>query len=175
MNNQPKDEALEFMKNNFVMNIAFSKDNKPSASVVIYYIDDNFNIYFTTHSDSYKAKALQENPQISINVWEHKKMMVQLDGQVEEIKEDNSQLEIVDKIFNASKHAPDFWPPILRIKGNEYLIFKIKPTWVRTLDLTFDEEHNTNTVFTNIRVPSLNVCMNLMYTLTSTLSMDFLV
>jgi hypothetical protein len=41
----------------------------------------------------------------------------------------------------ASDRIDDFWPPILRIEAGEYLLYRIKPSWVRVLDM---ESRNVN-------------------------------
>ncbi|HBH17573.1 MAG TPA: hypothetical protein DDX14_01255, partial [Cyanobacteria bacterium UBA9579] len=77
-----KSEAIQFLKDNFIMEIATSHDNNPSVSVVVYMIDENLNFYFITQRNSYKAKYIINNPRISLVVWEHLKMSVQADGVV---------------------------------------------------------------------------------------------
>lgn len=53
------------------------------SSVLLYYVDNDFNFYFGTKERTYKARALKRVPKISLSVWEHKKMLVQDDGLAE--------------------------------------------------------------------------------------------
>lgn len=145
-----KQEVLEFLKRNFVMNIAVSIDNKPSSSVLLYYVDDNFNFFFTTHADSFKAKILKSNPKISMSIWEHNQMLVQADGEVTEITEEEQKLKVIDKLAESASMKKDFWPPLLRIRGENYVVFKIIPNWLRKLDLTNNSISSINSPLTNI-------------------------
>jgi len=145
-----KNEVLDFLRSHFIMSIAVAEDNKPTASILLYYIDDDFNFYFTTHIESHKTEKLRKNPLISICVWEHKKMLIQADGEVSEITDPELKLKIIDELGAATLKGDDFWPPLLRIKGEGYVIFKVKPTWLRKLDLQKDTMTQLDSPFSEI-------------------------
>jgi nitroimidazol reductase NimA-like FMN-containing flavoprotein (pyridoxamine 5'-phosphate oxidase superfamily) len=147
-----RNEVLTFLKNQFIMSVAVSDENKPSASVLLYYVDDDFTFYFATHTDSYKAKALKKNPLISMAIWKHNEMLVQCDGSVSEVSSENEKLGIIDKLANSTNKGDDFWPPLLRIKGSDYVVFKIKPTWLRKLDLVQDTMTQTDSPFSELKL-----------------------
>lgn len=145
-----KNSVLAFLKQNFVMNAAICADNKPFASVLLYYVDDDFNFYFASHTDSYKVRILKENPRINLTVWQHNQMHVQADGLAEEVTEDENKLHIVDMLAESASKSKDFWPPLFRIKGQGYSVFKIKVTWMRMLDLVQNTITQVDSPFTVI-------------------------
>lgn len=146
-----RDAIHKFLSEHFVMEIATANDNKPSVSVVMYDVDDEFAFYFATHSDSYKAQNLKANPLISLAVWEHGKMLVQADGAVAEVTNQKQSEEIMDRLAEKASIDDDFWPPIFRVPGGAYVIFKIKPSWLRALDLESKNIHEKEPPFTELK------------------------
>jgi len=147
-----KGDTISFLKNNFVMEIATCYDNKPAVSPMIYVIDDDLNFYFITYTNSYKAQNLIKNPQCSLTVWQFLQMSVQVDGKTEIIEDEVKKAWVVDMFADASTKDPNFWAPIFRIKGGDYVIFKIQPTWMRVLDLTHNTVRQENSPYTEIKL-----------------------
>jgi nitroimidazol reductase NimA-like FMN-containing flavoprotein (pyridoxamine 5'-phosphate oxidase superfamily) len=133
-----KQAVIDFLKTQFVMSIATVNGDKPSSSVVLYVVDDACSFYFVTHAGSYKEKFLSANPAISGSVWEHKKMLVQLDGEAFPITDAKEREWLQNEFAKAVTSHPDFWPPLLQIASEQYVMFKITPTWMRALDLSHD-------------------------------------
>lgn len=130
-----KKKALDFLKQQFIMQIATSYKNKPAAAVVIYAIDNKFNIYFATHKDSRKSQNLLKNSNISLSIWKERESLVQADGVVSIVRETKEQSKIMDMLADTATNDKNFWPPLFRIKGDEYIFFKTKLSWARVLDL----------------------------------------
>lgn len=145
-----KKEVLNFLKSNFIMEVATVFKNKPHASVLLYYIDNDFNIYFATHGETYKSRALQENSNISLCVWEHGKMLIQADGNAYLVKDKKKKNEIFDNLAEAASKGEDFWPPLFRIGGKSYAVFRIKLKWLRALDLIGKNITEKKSPFTEI-------------------------
>lgn len=142
-------EVLNLLRENPIMSIAVSADNVPISSILLFAVDDNFAFYFATHSNSYKAKALEKNPAISISVWEHNQFLFQAQGIASLVSENDVDLTL-DKLANSTTKAKDFWPPLLNIDGDSYSVYKIKLSWARVLDirnLTIGSDHS---LFTQI-------------------------
>ncbi len=99
-----------------------------------------------------KSKYLLKNPQISMVVWKFLKMLVQIDGKVEVIKDEAKKGWVVDAFADASTKDPNFWAPIFRIKGDEYIAFKITPNWMRSLDLSHNTVRAKESPFTQIKL-----------------------
>lgn len=145
-----KQQVLDFLRSVSVMNLAVSSDDKPISSVLLFHVDDDFTFYFGTHNDSYKAEAIRKDPNVSLSVREHKKMLVQADGVAEEILEPVTVDLVLNDIVTATNNIKDFWPPVLRIRGNGYAVFSIKTTWMRALDLQSDAISEKELPFTMI-------------------------
>lgn len=147
-----KQEVLDFLRSQYIMSVAVAEDNKPSSSILLYYVDDEFNFFFATHRSSHKAQKLLKNPSISMSIWEHKNMMVQVDGVASELSNDQDKLAIIDRLAESVMKGQNFWPPLLRIGGQDYIVFKIKPTWIRKLDLKRDTMTQMESPFTDINL-----------------------
>ncbi len=143
-------QVLAFLRSVSVMNLAVSSDDKPISSVLLFHVDDDFTFYFGTHSDSYKALAIRKNPNVSLSIWGHKLMLVQVDGIAEEILEPVTVDLALNDIVAATNNIKNFWPPVLRIRGNGYAVFSIKTTWMRALDLQSDAISEKELPFTMI-------------------------
>lgn len=42
----------------------------------------------------------------------------------------------LNQIVNALDNVENFWPPVLQITGDEYVVYKVITNWCRVLDLT---------------------------------------
>lgn len=132
-----KQEILDFLRKTSLMSAAFVRDgDKPLSTILLFALDDDFTLYFATLKTSYKAKAIEENKNISIAVWKEKEMLVQANGVVEQETDPEKAEKIVEKLADSAAGLEDFWPPVLQIKGHEYAVYKTKITWLHALDLT---------------------------------------
>jgi uncharacterized pyridoxamine 5'-phosphate oxidase family protein len=133
-------EILSFLQSQQIMSIAVINGEKPISSILAYAIDDDFSFYFITHPQSFKAIALQAHSKVGLSVWEKSKMLVQADGVASVVPPEDREVAM-GKIATAMSEVDNFWPPLFRVVGSgpesrEYIIFKIKPTWLRALDLS---------------------------------------
>ena len=132
------------------MQLATSYKDKPAVAVMLYAVDNNFNIYFATHKDSQKSQNLLKNPNASLSIWEHHSALIQASGVVSVVKDAKEQSKIMDRLADAATEDESFWPPVFRIKGDEYIIFKISLSWARILDLEQDTIRQKDTPFTEL-------------------------
>lgn len=147
-----KSGMVSFLKENFVMELATCTDNKPAVAPVIYVIDDELNFYFVTYRNSYKAQNLIKNPQCSFTTWQFLQMCVQADGEASIVEDEKKQAWVIEAFADAATKDPNFWDPIFRIKRGDYCVFKIKPTWLRVLDLTHTTVRQENSPYTEIKL-----------------------
>ena len=147
-----KEEVLIFLKEHYLMQIATVSKDQPGVSVMLYTVDDEMNFYFGTHKDSFKINNLLSNPKISIVVWEFGKIQVQLNGIATPLTDQSEQEKILDQLADSATKDANFWPPLFRINGGEYIIMKIKPTWMRVLDLTNNTIRQEDNPFTTINL-----------------------
>lgn len=150
--NITKEEVRNFLKTQYLMQIATADNDQPGVSVMLYTIDDDLNFYFGTHKDSYKIKNLLKNPKISLVVWKFGEIQVQANGTTTPLEDPNEQIKIMDQLADSATKDTDFWPPLFRIKGDDYIIMKIKPNWMRVLDLTNNTVRQEDDPFTDINL-----------------------
>ena len=151
MTEYTKESAIAFLRKNFIMELAtVSGEGQPLCSVLLYAVDDDLNMYFATHDDSQKAKNLMQNPLANFVVWEHDRVMVQADVVAEVVEDEKKKGDILDRLADAATDSHDFWPPVFRIKGGAYVIFKLTPSWMRVLDLSVKTMRQSDPPFTDI-------------------------
>jgi len=150
--NKVKTDATSFLRENFVMNLATCSDDKPAVAPIVYVIDDDLNFYFVTYRDTLKSHNLIKNPHCSFGVWEFLKMSIQGSGIASIVEDETKKAWVVEAFADAATKDPNFWAPIFRIKRGDYVVFKIKPTWMRVLDLTHNTVRQEETPFTEIKL-----------------------
>lgn len=146
-------EVLKFLRSNPILSLAACYQGKPVASVVTFAIEDDFTILFATHGDSVKAKALREQPTISYSSWKLNEILVQGGGEATEVTGDAMSLAL-NKILKAMDQLENFWPPILRITGEPYTVFSVRPTWLRALDLSDPSYDGIGQPFSEFEFPA---------------------
>jgi nitroimidazol reductase NimA-like FMN-containing flavoprotein (pyridoxamine 5'-phosphate oxidase superfamily) len=145
-----KSEIIQFLKRNFVMDMATVDGDKPAVAPVVYVMDEELNMYIVTYQTSYKAHNLLKNPHYSFTVWQFLQMSVQGSG-VASVIEDKKKIEwVMDAFADAATRDPNFWAPIFRIKRGDYCVFQIKLTWLRALDLSRNTVRQEESPFTEI-------------------------
>jgi len=59
---------------------------------------------------------------------------------------------VIDAFADAATKDSNFWAPIFRIKRGDYCLFKIKPTWMRVLDLAHSTVRQESSPSTEIKI-----------------------
>jgi general stress protein 26 len=133
---ETKKNFLEFLKSTNVAVIStVSPDNQPMSAIIYYIVEDNnFNFYFMS-KDSRKVQNIEKNNKVALLIGDGAApVTVQIHGEAEQIRGDAEFDEKRDQLIQALLHNK-FSPPIFEIEGEEFKIYKIKPTWIRWLDL----------------------------------------
>lgn len=129
-----KERVLAFFKSYPIMTIAVAKDNLPSSSVVTFHVENDLTCYFVTQKKSFKANILLANDKLSFSVWKLNEMLVQADAKTRLIPHEETSTYLA-KIAKSLDVLKDFWPPLAQIADDEYVVFAVKPYWMRVLDL----------------------------------------
>lgn len=131
-----KRQALDFLKDNVVAVIATaSTDNIPEAATIYYVVDDEFNFYIRTDSDSRKVQNLRSNPQVALVVGTaNMPVTVQVQGKIAQVESGEEFNKRGLQLEEASNKGP-YEAPLDNMKGTGWVIYKITPTWLRWLDL----------------------------------------
>lgn len=147
-NTQIKDFALRFLneKENITAVIGTStKEGIPHAAVIYYYVDEVFNFYFLTVTNTQKYKDLIQNPQVSIAVgFGPAYITIQGQGTAEVIpKGSEEEKQTIVKINNRLREKNRHWPvfQIPDLEREEITVFKITSDTLRLLNLNLNEEN----------------------------------
>ncbi len=133
------------------MTIAVAKDNLPSSSVVAFHVEDDFTCYFVTQRKSFKANILAVNDKLSFSVWKLDEMLVQADARAHLVPQ-GEDVPYFEKIAKSVSVLESFWPPLAQISDDEYVVFAVKPYWMRVLDLKIKTIKVQNLPFTEVKL-----------------------
>lgn len=114
-------KVIDFLKENSVMTLATSRNDKPRASILEYYMVDDAIVFATAH-DSIKAVNLKHNKHISISVFATTKY-VTIDGTVAVPTKD--QIESYNKQMFV-KH-PEFKDMVEKGGWHDMSYFRVVP------------------------------------------------
>lgn len=131
-----KKEALQFLNNHRKMVLTVLDQNKhPNSSLMLYAVDDDFNVYFGTCECFGKYKALEADPHVSVAVVQENidpLQVVDMQGRAELLPKEKTQetLEWFTEKNPAKYYVKD---------KEDFVMFKIVPSGVRWLDATSGE------------------------------------
>ncbi len=146
-----KEAVLKFLRDNPLASLAINGKDYPVSSMVLFYVDDDFNLYFGTGRESFKAKALLEDPKISFSGWKAGEALMQWSGTAEEVVEQKEIDARMDDIIQETKQLQDFWPPMLGVWKKGYILFKIRIGFLRVLDLSEAHLKESASKFTDFK------------------------
>jgi len=131
-----REKVLAFLNAHRKMVLSIlDKEKHPNSSLLLYAIDDDFNVYFGTRKCFGKYAALSADPHVSLAVVEESidpLKVVDMQGRVEEISSD----EIVERLeFFESKNPSKYYVK----DADDFVMFRITPTHVRWLDASSGE------------------------------------
>lgn len=150
MTDMDKKQVLEFLRSVSVMSLAVNGEKGPISTILLFAVDDDFTFYFATHKNSFKASALLKDNRVGLSVWSFNQMLIQGDGVATMISDQESIDNTLGKLSDSVARLGDFWPPVLRITGGDYAVFKIEVNWLRKLDLSDNKIHGSNEQFLQI-------------------------
>jgi pyridoxine/pyridoxamine 5'-phosphate oxidase len=130
MNDSNKAKVYNFMREHRLGVLATVTSNSlPQAAVVGIAVRENMEVLFATYDESRKAHNLKMNPRVALVVgWESGKT-VQYEGEAEELS--RAELEAFERNEFASV------PSLAKyVRENEGKYYKLKPNWIRYLDVS---------------------------------------
>lgn len=133
---QYKKAALDFLKSKNVAVIAtVSTQNTPEAATIHYVVDDEFNFYFMTETNSRKAQNFMANNHVALVIGtEDIPVTVQAEGIVNQIDNGEEFMTKYEELRKAS-HSGSYPPLLEGLKDRPGATFyKILPTWIRWTD-----------------------------------------
>ena len=126
----------EFLNNHRKAIFAINDDaGLPTTSLMLYAIDDEFNVYFGTRRGFGKYQHILKNPTISLSVMEEQidpLKVTDIRGKAEELsKEEGDVAHSFFKTKNQSKYYVE--------GADDYVMFKIVPSLIRFADASSGE------------------------------------
>lgn len=142
-NNTHKDTAINFLKerNRLTAVIAtVSDDGSPHAAVIYYFVDEDFNFYFLTATNTRKYKHLLANPRASITTgFGPKYTTIQGDGTTALLTkgsdEENHAIALIK--VRLQEHDNTTWPifQLEEFEDESIAVFKFVPDSLQLLNL----------------------------------------
>jgi len=132
-----KSDIKKFLERISVMSIALCLKKRPISSVVLFTVDNDLSFYFITKKNTYKAKAIDENPQMSLCVWKQNDKLIQASGNIIELAGDDDFDKYYKRLQTINKELGNIYWPYLATKGSEAIVYKLLTKWLRVMDLTY--------------------------------------
>ncbi len=134
-----KKESMAFLKKRKLAVIStVSLEGKPESATVLYFIDDDYNLYFVTRGDTRKAANIEQNKNVSLVIGtELGPSTMQMSGTAEKVQESEKQNEFLSNLTKDTVLQALYYGPFLSLMGVNFSLYKVKITWARwlTLDL----------------------------------------
>jgi nitroimidazol reductase NimA-like FMN-containing flavoprotein (pyridoxamine 5'-phosphate oxidase superfamily) len=128
----------DFLLENEYAVIASSNKNVPSAAVVMYIMDENWNIYFFTRKSTTKHKNLLENKHIALVVGTGpESITTQVTGTARELSEAEAD-EWMDEFLIKRE---GYYATFLKLQGSDFVGYVVKPSEIRWLHIAPNEEN----------------------------------
>ncbi len=130
-------KAFTFLsKQNTAVIATVNVEGRPNTSVIYYYIQRDSKMYFITKSNTVKYLNILTNPHVSLCVYdEDARLTVQASGRVHEVKEEEEQVEVMNKLAKVRDGHGDAWmPPVSQIKAGKLVVMRVEISELRMTD-----------------------------------------
>lgn len=130
-----KEEAIGFLKfHKLAVVSTISKEGMPESATVMFFVDEDLNLYFLTHQSTRKFRNLKDNKNIGIVVGtELAPGTIQIQGEAQWLE--NEGLDFVEKMSVDKELKELYYGPFLALEGKDFAVFKVKINWMRYLHL----------------------------------------
>ena len=108
------------------------EDNMPHSVVVYYSVDQEFNITFTTKSETKKVKSLDNNQNVQIVVYEPSlQTLVQVTGVATKITDKEKMGGVLRRTKNSAEHLSiSGVAPIEKLLAGEHVMYLVRPSLI---------------------------------------------
>jgi len=110
-----------------------SPDSTPEAAVIYFAVNDKFEFYFVTKTQTQKYKNMRLHPNVSLVSYDpFSQTTVQVHGRVTEVTSDsikNSMLMTLEQL--AAHGGASHKPPITKLFAGRPIVLRLKPTHIR--------------------------------------------
>lgn len=147
-----KHQALSFLHGHRTGVVAsVTKDGKPHAATIYYYVADDFSIYFLTKVSTKKYQIHKETQRVAFVVSDEQiPQTVQIEGTIEEVSPENQDMKILANLTEIITMNATYPAPLTKLGNSGVVLMKIVPTWLRFADFAFGH-HESDTVFFEVK------------------------
>ena len=145
-------EIVEFLETVPMMSLAMTEDDQPISSLVLFHADKDLTIFFVTLKSSKEVSILNKNKKVGASVFGFKEMLVQFTGVVKQITSPIEVEDSLNKIAESAGNIKDYWPPILQIRDQDYVIYKVVPKTLHVLDLSSKKILEVGELYSEVKV-----------------------
>ncbi|MFA6407342.1 MAG: pyridoxamine 5'-phosphate oxidase family protein [Candidatus Paceibacterota bacterium] len=136
-----KKEAKEYLQSEKLAVVStVSSEGKPQSATVLYLLDDEFNFFFVTRSDTKKVENLLTNNDVSIVVGAQMgPVTMQMSG-VATLLSSTEQKEFVYKLSKNTELKQLYYGPFLNLEGINFSLYRVAITWARWLKIDIEKK-----------------------------------
>lgn len=140
-----RNEALSFLMINKFAVLSTSSSSQPHAAAMYYHIDNEFNFYFLMKNSTLKYHNIEDNSKAAVTVYDVQTFKeVQARGTCKTLPREDLSKHL-DYFLDKMKELNQDWtPPALKMAGEEIVVVKMTPHWLRFADFkVYKEEQGT--------------------------------
>ena len=133
-----QEDALSFLKEGLTAVVATVGEEGPRASVVYYDVDESFNIFFLTKTNTHKNIDIAFNPRMALVVgFGPEKLSVQLQGDAHILLKKEKQEAVASMLSRYTKKGIDVLPieHLADLRDKHTVVVKVKPRELTFLNM----------------------------------------
>jgi general stress protein 26 len=142
-----KEKAKQFLLEHPMAIVStVGEDHKPHAAAIFYIVDEEFNFYFITRTETQKYKDMLAKPNSAFTVADvGSQLTIQGSGELNVVRNDALIETVYKKLARLRPLSDSDWlPPIIKLRKGHYVIIKFKPTWLRIADYLTQQKTSAN-------------------------------
>jgi nitroimidazol reductase NimA-like FMN-containing flavoprotein (pyridoxamine 5'-phosphate oxidase superfamily) len=141
--NNLKSEALSFLMSQKGGVISTIGESGPESAFVFYDADEDFSIYFATSVNSRKNNNIKLNNKVAFVVQTiDPPKTIQIEGEIFEVQDKEVLKNSLANYVDVASYGMKGNAPVTKIDSVEnFIMYKIKPNWIRWSDYSGSTEH----------------------------------
>lgn len=118
----------------------------PYAAVVYYLLEDDFTLLFGTKRETQKYKNMEENPQVSLVVYdEPTQTTAQVIGRIEFVEDgDVTEKVIANMEATSTRRSIENVPPANKLTAGDLVVVRVYPQVIKLAEYGFAKQNSEN-------------------------------
>lgn len=118
----------------------------PYAAVIYYLFEDNFTLLFGTKRETQKSKNMEENPQVSLVVYDAPtQTTAQITGRIEFVEDEAAIGKVLENMESvSSRQSIENVPPASKITAGELVAVRVYPQVIKLAEYGFAKPNSDN-------------------------------